>query len=380
MGSLLPLRDVFKFIEGVFGSGMHAKRVNSMGTAVYGLMFSSRLCSSGVGRSLALATGKSPKHCIKQMDRLFGNENFNVTDAFTQFVPLVVGPRKEIVVSLDWTEYGLMKQSRIAVNLITSHGRATPLIWKTYNDSAIKNHRGKYERKVLEALREKVGEGTHVTVLADRGFADTSFFEFIQGHLGWDYCIRFVRSMWVTTSDGERRKAHEWVPQNGRTKELDNAVLTDKQKYVVPKMLFLKQRGMKEAWLLATSRKDDNEKCVKLYGRRFTCEENFRDEKDDRFGLGAKESRVSTPERRDRMTLLFALAAVLLTIVGASGEKIKYDRMLRANTSRKRTHSLFRQGREYIRGVIESYVEVFRREIKHLLDNHGTNVCQASLI
>lgn len=40
-----------------------------------------------------------------------------------------------------------------------------------------------------------------------------------------------------------------------------------------------------------------------------------------------------------------ALAIVLLTLLGAAGEALGYDRLLKSNTSKRRTHSLFRQGR-----------------------------------
>jgi hypothetical protein len=38
------------------------------------------------------------------------------------------------------------------------------------------------------------------------------------------------------------------------------------------------------------------------------------------------------------------LPFVLLTLLGAAGEALGYDRHLKSNTSKKRTHSLFRQG------------------------------------
>jgi hypothetical protein len=53
---------------------------------------------------------------------------------------------------------------------------------------------------------------------------------------------------------------------------------------------------------------------------------------------------VSTPGRRDRLWLLNALAIVLLTLLGAAGEDLGYDRYLKSNTTKRRTHSLFRQG------------------------------------
>lgn len=44
-------------------------------------------------------------------------------------------------------------------------------------------------------------------------------------------------------------------------------------------------------------------------------------------------------------------------IVGAAGEKIGLDRTLRANTEKKkRTHSLLRQGHEYMAGVARALI------------------------
>ncbi len=53
---------------------------------------------------------------------------------------------------------------------------------------------------------------------------------------------------------------------------------------------------------------------------------------------------VSTPDRRDRLWLINAFAVVLLTLLGAAGEALGYDRHLKSNTTKRRTHSLFRQG------------------------------------
>jgi len=60
--------------------------------------------------------------------------------------------------------------------------------------------------------------------------------------------------------------------------------------------------------------------------------------------MGMASIRVSTPERRDRLWLLNAFAVALLTLLGAAGEALGYDRHLKSNTSKRRTHSLFRQG------------------------------------
>ena len=54
--------------------------------------------------------------------------------------------------------------------------------------------------------------------------------------------------------------------------------------------------------------------------------------------------RLSWPRARDRLLLVSAFATALLTLLGAVGESLGLDRLLKSNTSKTRTHSLFRQG------------------------------------
>ena len=53
------------------------------------------------------------------------------SEGIGEHVRMVVGSRQQIVVSLDWTEYDSTDQSRLSLNLITRHGRSTPLVWIT---------------------------------------------------------------------------------------------------------------------------------------------------------------------------------------------------------------------------------------------------------
>jgi hypothetical protein len=60
--------------------------------------------------------------------------------------------------------------------------------------------------------------------------------------------------------------------------------------------------------------------------------------------MGMAEIRIAEPERRDRLLLISAFAMALLTMLGRAGESLGMDRLLKSNTSKTRTHSLFRQG------------------------------------
>jgi hypothetical protein len=60
--------------------------------------------------------------------------------------------------------------------------------------------------------------------------------------------------------------------------------------------------------------------------------------------MGLSETRISSPERRDRLLLVSAIAIALLAILGAAGEAIGIDKYLKTNTVKRRTLSLLNQG------------------------------------
>ena len=60
--------------------------------------------------------------------------------------------------------------------------------------------------------------------------------------------------------------------------------------------------------------------------------------------MGLSALRISDPQRCDRLLLLSVPAVVLLTLLGAAGESLGMDRLLKSNPCKRRTHSLLRQG------------------------------------
>ena len=104
-------------------------------------------------------------------------------------------------------------------------------------------------------------------------------------------------------------------------------------------------KGMKEPWCLAASDAEASAATlVNHYARRWTIELQFRDTKDLRFGMRLSATRIGEPARRDRLLLVSAFAVALLTLLGEVGERLGLDRLLKSNTSKTRSHSLFRQG------------------------------------
>jgi hypothetical protein len=341
--SFLQFQDVRAFLDSVLDEDIHTKRVDSLANATLGVMTGASLGVAIIGKSLAQARGLLPKHAIKQVDRLLSNSKLEAWDVFAPWVPEMVGPREDIVVAMDWTDYDADGQATLALKLVTRHGRATPLVWLSVHKDDLADARNAYEDAALRRLAEVLPDGTRATILADRGFADAKLFEFL-GDLGFDYVIRLKGNTKVTAADGPTRPAAEWVGQGGRARKLRAATVTAAH-CPVGAVACVHARDMKEPWCLVASNPDATApQIIKLYSKRWGVEPAFRDTKDLRFGLGLSSVRIADPQRRDRLLLLNAFAVVLLTLLGAAGESLGMDRHLKVNTAKTRSHSLFRQG------------------------------------
>ena len=339
--SFQEVRDV---LGGLLEQDLHAKRVTSLCNATLGVLHSASLAVCAIGQGLAVARSLKLKHAVKQVDRLLSNPAIEVDDILVRWVPYIIGARTAIVVALDWTDFDADNQATIMLALISDHGRSTPLVWLTVDKDTLKDHRSLYEHRVLVRLAELLPAGTKVCVVADRGFGDQKLYQMLTEELYFDYVIRFRGNIAVTATTGETRTAAAWVRAGGGARVLRGALVTA-DRYPVGTVVCVQDKAMKQAWCLAASSTDATARQLTgYYGRRWGIECGLRDTKDLRFGMGLGTMHVNSPERRDRLWLINAFAVVLLTLLGAAGEALGYDRMLKTNTVKRRVHSLFRQG------------------------------------
>ena len=289
--NVITVKRAGQLIDWMAGESLHAKRVQSVTNAVVGVVNAVSLSIHAIGAGLAQTSGRNAKHAIKQVDRLLSNRGLNVWELFAHWVPYVVGAAREIVVALDWTDFDADGHATIAASLVTSHGRATPLVWMSVKKARLKGRRNVSEDTVLLRLHEVLPLGMKVTVLADRGFGDQNLSALLTD-LGFDFIIRFRGGVLVQSHDGEVRPASDWVPANGQPRHLKGARVTT-DRYLVDSVACVKARGMKDAWCLAVGgATTTGTTAVKLYARRFTIEETFRDTKDPRYGLGLSATHV----------------------------------------------------------------------------------------
>lgn len=342
--STLSFEGVHRFLRTLFAEDLHAKRVLSLAGATVGAIESASLAVALIGQGLALARGLATKQAVKQVDRLLSNQGIDVDALLRRWVPFVVGQRPSITVAMDWTEFEADGQATIMLSLLCRHGRATPLFWLTVDTATLKTRRNGYEYQVLVRFAEVLPDGVQVCLVADRGFGDRKLYRVLADELKFDFVIRFRGIITVTAADGEARAAAEWVGAGGRARVLRAAAVTAVG-HPVGSVVCVQAKGMKQPWCLATSTTDKpTRELINLYAKRWSIESSFRDSKDLRFGMGMGTVHVSTPDRRDRLWLINAFAVALLTLLGAAGEALGYDRLLKSNTTKRRTHSLLRQG------------------------------------
>ena len=296
--------DISEFISKMYEGDLHAKRVLSLSNATLGVLTSASLAIHAVGQGLAQAMGKLSKHGVKQVDRLLSNEGIDVERFFGYWVAYMVGARPEIVVALDWTSFARDGHETIVLSMLTGHGRATPLMWRTVQASTLKGNQRRYEDELLRALRHAVPEGVKVTIVADRGFGNGPVIQCVGEELGFEYVLRIRGDFYVTNAKGERRLASDWVGVKGRSRTLRGATVTESE-LAVGTVVCVHAKAMKESWcVVASEEKIATRTLIRYYAKRWGIE----------------------------------------TLLGAAGESIGYDRWLKANTVKTRTHSLFRQG------------------------------------
>lgn len=321
---------------------LHEKRLDSLCNGAVGAMESSRIAIHAIGAAYAAVAEIQPKHGVKQVDRYLSNPGIDLDALLRPWVGFVLGPRRSVLLALDWTEFDDDDHATLAAYVITTHGRATPLAWKTVKKSMLRGKRTAIEHDLVRRLANVISPDVEVELLADRGFSDQKLYALLDS-LGWDYTIRCKGNVTVAFGN-EAKPVAQWLSASGRATKLKGAAVT-RNRTEVGAVITVHQKNMREPWFLVTSNAERTAAAtIKAYGRRFTIEETFRDQKDLRFGRGLSATHIRNAARRDRLLMLLAVAQALLTLLGAASERSGLDRYLKVNTVKYRTHSLFRQG------------------------------------
>ena len=362
---------VQKFLHKVLGGVIHKRRLDSLSEVVLTAIKIKEVNLTRMGRSLSLPIQE--RSGIQKVNRLLGNEHLrkDKIKISKEIAELLIGNKGRAEIIVDWTKYPRSKDAVLRAALVSS-GRALTLYEERHSEKSIGN--GRIQKAFLKQLKWIIPKGCKLVIITDAGFHNPWFKEVLK--LGWDYIGR-IRGLKHYSRDGKDylpcsdlyKFASEVVSYEGKV------ILTRKNKletnfYLVKAKLKGRKnrtktgavrkdkdskaysRSYREPWLLASSLKGRlaAKKVEKIYARRMTIEESFRDLKSSRYGLGLNEGRTRRKGRRDVLLLIAMLASIVAWLAGRLGEELNLQYQFQSNSVKhRRVISLFYLGCQLIR-------------------------------
>ena len=293
-------------------------QAKTLGILIAAAMRNQRISLANLGRQMA----GNVKHQIKRAWRFCANDRVEVSDAMRGVVDRLVKKRKKpLLVALDWVD---LKGYQTLLASAVLEGRSIPLCWASCMGHVYDGHRSRnaFEESLLLVLRTMIPRELKVILLADRGFGRAALATFCRHH-GFSYLIR-IKPKVVVKLKGFHGKLLDYPVKKGIARVLkDVAYRSDgvvTQHIVVHwKRNLPKKRD--ECWFLMTDLAGTAHQLCRLYGRRMTIEQLFRDDKNKRNGWSLRDTLITKPERLDRLLLIMAIAYLLLCGIGLLARK-----------------------------------------------------------
>lgn len=294
---------------------------------------------TGVQAELARTCGNQ-EAATKRLSRLVHNERL-APHALAEAIlaqALRQLPRcGKVRLAIDWTIEGT--QHLLVVSLITG-GRAVPVYWRAYSETVLKGRMRRYEmaviKRVLTGVRGAVGS-RRLRVTADRWFADVELCDVLES-FETTYIIRVKASAKVEVGGQWRQLQTLSFMGHARGRNVGRVRYCASS----PRRLWIgmsrarNEGGEWEVWHLLSNRVKRAGQMAAEYGRRFGCEQGFRDAK---RRLGFVEARVEEITAWSRFFALFAIALLVVACLGtklllAGGRRAR--QLLRRVASRRR--------------------------------------------
>jgi hypothetical protein len=206
--------------------------------------------------------------------------------------------------SMLWNQYCLIRLS------VVYRGRAVPVVWEVLEHGSSRVTHAAYEA-LLDAVPPLLPAGVKVVFLADRGFADTELLAHLR-RLGWHFRIRIKATFTVLRPGQPACKVEDFSLAPGRALCLHNVAITTEQ--FGPVSLALARHSRTGEYWYSVSDEPPSVHAFAEYGRRFTIEENFLDDKSNGFQL--ESSLVRDADALTRLGLVLAVATLYLVAQG----------------------------------------------------------------
>ena len=311
----MKTQQIIHFVLSVC-SCLRLSQAKTLSALVPAAMTLDRASLAQLGRAMAVNSSIAVKHCIKRVDRFIGNDRIEPSEAMRGLVGWLAKPREKLLVSLDWVD---IRQFHCLVAATRLKGRAIPLVWGVYRYEDFYRSQNNIEYGLLHVLRTMIPLSAQVTILADRGFGRTEMARECK-KLDLHYIIRIEPTVWI------RSRRFTGVLKHYPIRRGHSCLLPEvcyrKQKPVSQHVAIIWRSDQEHPWYLMTDDKHLRAKALsKVFGKRMTIEEYFRDAKSKRNGFALRLTQIKDSERLSRFLLILAFAYILLVSVGLHASK-----------------------------------------------------------
>lgn len=360
------------FLHKLLSGVIHKARIKVLCQVTSTVIYTKQLSLVALGRAIDLPIQE--RSGIQKVNRLLGNKHLTKECIVIQklVAELLIGNKKRSIIVVDWTKYpnsddGVMRAA------LCAEGRALTL----YEERAPFKKMGNknFQRNYLKNLKKVLPDSAQPIIVTDAGFHNYWFKDVLK--LGWDYVgrIRNVKKYKTEETNEFKLTKSLFKQATNEPKSLgkmqltqENALIT--QFYIMKSSLKGRKalrkdgkikkdkdsksysRSYREPWLLVSSLSGRNaaKKIMRIYKKRMTIEEAFRDLKSSKYGFGLTAGRTMKKQRRNILLLIAMLAGLIAWLTGKVGEEKNLQYQFQSNSIKKRrVLSFFYLGCQIIR-------------------------------
>lgn len=355
---------------------IHATRLNTLLTFVKSGLSDQRVSVTYLGRGLKKLSKTTKKNDIKRSDRLIGNTFLHSERPlfYEYMASQLIGQQPFPIILVDWSPINGQGMFQVLRASIPMKGRSLTLYEKIYPESELNTN--KAHQEFLDALENILPKECKPIIVSDAIYRSPWFKLVDEKKWYWIGRVRGRVSLSKNKIDWET--CYQWFSDArvGKAEDLGSIYYGKKAKFSCRAVIYKrsakgrkakKMRGgtsqrttdkthekdAKEPWLLVfklpTKFMNNAKTAVKLYAQRMQIEENFRDTKNNKLGIGLECANSRSVERFDNLLLIAALILYLLWCIGCTAVMKKSHYSLQANTLKNRmVLSVITIGREII--------------------------------
>jgi hypothetical protein len=338
-------KDAIAWVLTVCAESLRLSQSKTLSILVAAAMGVQRISLANIGRALSGTT----KHQIKRCWRFCANPRVETADAMRGIVARLLRKRKKkLIVAVDWVD---IKGFQTLLASVVLKGRSVPICWASTARHVYDGHRSRnaFEESLLLVLRDMIPRQVKVVILADRGFGRTALATFCQRQ-GFGYVIRIQPKVTVRLHSFHG-KLLDYPVCKGVAKVLKRVRYRSDEAVTQNVVVHWRRnlpRKRDECWFLMTDQNGSAQQICRLYGQRMTIEQLFRDDKSKRNGWSLRDTKITQPDRIDRLLLILAIAYLLLCGVGLIAST-RFKPSAWCSTNRARECSIYTIGMMMLR-------------------------------